>query len=109
MDGASGTTRRAVNSLLCQQQGLLDDTSLALRHEGDEMFDFRDIWELGAHMLHSLTDVEIGSVEEAVGFLERAAGLGTVAVAVEPDLIDAADAGGIAVGDHVGWDILHDL
>ena len=44
-----------------------------------------------------------------MGFLDRGNGLLGKAAAAETDGVDRADFGGIAVGDHVGRDVLNDL
>lgn len=65
--------------------------------------------KLLANGIAGLLDVEIGAAEEAVGFAEGADFLRGETAALEADLIDAANLGGVAIGDHEGRDVLHDL
>ena len=53
--------------------------------------------------------VELAAVEEAVSLAEFADALGGKAPALETDMVHPADFRRVAVGDHEGGDILHDL
>ena len=53
--------------------------------------------------------VEVAAVEDAVGFFESADGFRREAGAFQSDLVDAADFGGVAVGDEERGEVLHEL
>ena len=56
-----------------------------------------------------LLDVEIGPAEKPIGFAKGADLFGAEASAFEAHLVDAADFGRIAVGNHEGRNVLNDL
>ena len=88
---------------------LSDDAALARCHEGKESGDDIRPGKIGGDFFAGLFDVEIRAVEETVGLTECASVLGYEATALESDLIDSTDLGGVAIRNHVGRDILNNF
>ncbi len=89
--------------------GLSDDAALARLYEGQEAGDDIRPRKLGSNFFAGLFHIEIRAVEQAVGFAECAGVLGDKSTALEADLIDATDLGGVAISNHVGRDVLNDF
>ena len=89
--------------------GLSDDTALARFHKSKESGDDIRTGEISLDFFAGLFDVEIRAVEQAVGLTECASVLGYEATALESDLIDSTDFGGVAIRNHVGRDVLNDF
>lgn len=89
--------------------GLSDDAALARFHKSKESSDDIRTGKVGSDFFAGLFDVEIRAVEETVGLTECASVLGYEATALESDLIDSTDLGGVAIRNHVGRDILNNF
>jgi len=89
--------------------GLSDDAALARCHEGKESGDDIRPGKIGGDFFAGLFDVEIRAVEETVGLTECASVLGYEATALESDLIDSTDLGGVTIRNHVGRDVLNNF
>ena len=89
--------------------GLSDDATLARFHKSKESSDDIRTGKVGSDSFAGLFDVEIRAVEQAVGLTELASVLGYEATALESDLIDSTDFGGVAIRNHVGRDVLNDF
>ncbi len=88
---------------------LSDDAALARCHEGKEAGDDIRPGKVGGDFFAGLFDVEIRAVEQSVGLTECAGVLGYEATALESDLIDSTDLGGVAIRNHVGRHVLNDF
>ena len=89
--------------------GLSDDAALARFHKSKESGDDFGPGKVGSDFFAGLFYVEIRAVEQAVGLTECASVLGYEATALESDLIDSTDFGGVAIRNHVGRDILNNF
>ena len=89
--------------------GLSDDAALARCHEGKKSSDDIRPGKIGSDFFAGLFDVEIRAVEQAVGLTECASVLGYEATALESDLIDSTDLGGVTIRNHVGRDVLNNF
>jgi hypothetical protein len=88
---------------------LSDDATLARFHKSKESSDDIRTGKVRSDFFAGLFDVEIRAVEETVGLTECASVLGYEATALESDLIDSTDFGGVAIRNHVGRDILNNF
>ena len=89
--------------------GLSDDAALARFHKSKESSNDIRTGKIGGDFFAGLFHVEIRAVEQAVGLTECASVLGYEATALESDLIDSTDLGGVAIRNHVGRDVLNDF
>ena len=89
--------------------GLSDDAALARFHKSKESSDDIRTGKVSSDFFAGLFDVEVRAVEQAVGLTECASILGYEAAALESDLIDSTDLGGVAISNHVGRDVLNDF
>ena len=89
--------------------GLSDDATLARFHKSKESSDDIRTGKIAGDFFAGLFHIEIRAVEQAVGLAERASVLGYEATALESDLIDSTDLGGVAIRNHVGRDILNNF
>src|SRR5919108_3037284 len=60
------------------------------------------------HVVQRLRGVETGAIEQAIGAPQFPSHRGREAEATHPHDIEPPDAGGVALGDHKGWDVFHD-
>lgn len=88
---------------------LPDDPAFTGLDEGKEFVQAGIGGEFRPDGLAGLFDIEIASTEEAVGFAEGADFFGGEAAAFQPDLINSADLGRVAVGNHEGRHVLNDF
>lgn len=88
---------------------LSDDATLARFHKSKESSDDIRPGKVGGDFFAGLFDVEIRAVEQSIGLTECASVLGYEATALESDLIDSTDFGGVAIRNHVGRDILNNF
>ena len=89
--------------------GLSDDASLARFHKSKESGDDIRPGKVGSDFFAGLFHIQIRAVEQAVGLTECASVLSYEATALESDLIDSTDFGGVAIRNHVGRDILNNF
>ena len=89
--------------------GLSDDAALARFHKSKESGDDIRAGKVGSDFFAGLFDVKIRAVEQAVGLTECASVLSYEATALESDLIDSTDFGGVAIRNHVGRDVLNNF
>jgi hypothetical protein len=89
--------------------GLSDDAALARFHKSKESGDDIRTGKVGSDFFAGLFHIEIRAVEQAVGLTECASVLSYEATALESDLIDSTDLGGVAIRNHVGRDVLNDF
>src|SRR5919109_1440809 len=60
------------------------------------------------HVVQRLRGVETGAIEQAIGAPQFPSHRGREAEATHPHDVEPPDAGGVALGDHKGWDVFHD-
>ena len=77
--------------------------------EVDEVLDFGELGQVGFELGEGVGDGEALAEEDLVGLAHGGLGLLGDAVAFHPDFVDGAGLGRVAVGDHEGRDVLHDL
>ena len=86
-----------------------DNSPLASLDEGEQLgSDFRS-GMLGRDFFTRLLHIQVRTVKQPVGITERPGGLGGETSALQPNLVDATNLGGIPVGDHEWRHILHNF
>ena len=89
--------------------GLSDDATLARFHKSKESGDDIRTGKIGGDFFAGLFHIEIRAVEQAVGLTECASVLGYEATALESDLIDSTDLGGVTIRNHIGRNVLNNF
>jgi len=88
---------------------LSDDATLARFHKSKESSYDNRTGKDGSDFYAGLFDVEIRAVEQAVGLTKCASVLGYETTALESDLIDSTDLGGVTIRNHVGRNVLNNF
>src|SRR6266511_2709531 len=60
------------------------------------------------HAIQRLRSIYTGAIEQAIGAAQFPSHLAREAEATHPHDVEPPDAGGVALGDHKGWNIFHD-